>query len=91
MMLNDPRSWASTTMASALPASVNNVETAAAIGDNSRRGKRTTTVNKNVPISAETRGSIPRAFPVGRILAITVAAMTTRYMITDSRIAMFNA
>ena len=31
------------------------------------RGNSTTTVNKNVPISAETRGSIPRAFPAGRI------------------------
>src|SRR5271166_6626793 len=89
MMLKDSRSCASTTTANALPARVSTVETTSALRDNSRRGKSTTTVNRSVPISADIRGSIPRAFCAGRIRTTTVAAITTRYAITDTRIATF--
>ena len=91
MMLNEPRSRIRTKTVSALPTSTRSVETQLAVRESSRRGKRTTTVIRKVPINAEIRGSAPRAFAIGRIRTITVAARIARYAITDSRIAMFTA
>ena len=77
-MLKDlPNHW-STTKESEVPTRINVVDTTDQTGSSSAFGSKASAVHKNVPSTAEMRGSMPLDFCIGASRVIAVAATRLR-------------
>src|SRR3954452_3074008 len=77
-MLKDLPNQRSTTKESEVPTRINIVDTTDQIGPSSAFGSKASVVHKNVPSTAEIRGSMPLDFCTGTSRVIAVAATRLR-------------